>query len=92
MVAAANLSGSGIWTSSSLLGPIMHIIGLLSILPSLHYLVSHSWYGSAPSSGKVMLALPLNLLAMFIGQGIPSLVAVSMIGLVGGLMQFTMSE
>merc|ERR1739845_218279 len=91
MVAAAKLSGSGIWTSGNVMGPTMHTFGLLSILPILKYLVSHSWYGSAASSGKIMLALPLSLLAIFIGQGIPSLVAVSVIVLVGGLMQLTMS-
>lgn len=92
MVAAAKLSGSGLWTSSNVLGPIMHMLALFSILPTLKYLLSHSWYGSAPSGGRVMLALPLNLLAVVIGQGIPSLVAVSMIGLVGGLMQLTISQ
>ena len=92
MVAAAKLSGSGIWTSSNVLGPLMHILGLVSVLPSLQYLVRHSWYGSAPSSGKVMLSLPLNLLAMIIGRGIPSLVAAATIGLVGGIMQLATSQ
>mmetsp|Transcript_8297 Transcript_8297/g.17920 ORF Transcript_8297/g.17920 Transcript_8297/m.17920 type:complete len:585 (-) Transcript_8297:38-1792(-) len=87
MVAAARLSGSGIWTSSGLLGPVMHALGLVATLPSLGYLVRHSWYGSTPSSGKVVLSLPLNLLAMIIGRGIPSLVAGAAIGLVGGMMQ-----
>jgi len=92
MVAAAKLSGSGIWTSSNVLGPLMHILGLVSVLPSIQYLVRHSWYGSAPSSGKVMLSLPLNLLAMIIGRGIPSLVAAATIGLVGGIMQLATSQ
>jgi len=88
MVAAAKLSGSGIWTSSNLLGPLMHILGLISTLPSLQYLVRHSWSSrSAPSAMKVMLSLPLNLLAMIIGRGIPSLIAAATIGLVGGIMQ-----
>ena len=89
MVAAAKLSASGIWTSSNVLGPVMHILGLVAVLPSLNYLVMHSWSGPAPSSVKVRLALPLNLLAMFVGRGIPSLVAAATIGLVGGFMQLT---
>ena len=91
MVAAAKLSGSGIWTSSNMLGPLMHILGLVLTLPSLQYLVRHSWSGSAPSATKVMLSLPLNLLAIIIGRGIPSLVAAATIGLVGGMMQLANS-
>ena len=93
MVAAAKLSGSGIWTSSSLLGPLMHLLGLLAILPSLQYLVRHSCYGRAPSSSSmVLLALPLNILTIFIGRGIPSLVAAAMMGLVGGIIQATIVQ
>ena len=88
MVAAAKLSGSGIWTSSSVLGPLMHLLGLLAILPSLQYLVRHTCYGRAPSpSSMVLLALPLNILTIFIGRGIPSLVAAATMGLVGGIIQ-----
>lgn len=92
MVAAAKLSGSGIWTSGSMVGPVMHFLGLVAVVPSLRYIVKHSWYGLAPSGGKVMLALPLNILAMLIGRGIPSLLASATIGLVGGMMQLTMSQ
>ncbi|KAL7541415.1 hypothetical protein ACHAXR_010905, partial [Thalassiosira sp. AJA248-18] len=92
MVAAAKLSSSGIWTSNNVLGPVMHLLGLVSVFPSLQYLVRHSWYGSAPSAVKVRLSLPLNLLAMVTGRGIPSLVAAATIGLVGGMMQLAMSN
>ena len=92
MVAATKLSGSGIWTSSNFLGPLMHFLGLVATLPSLQYIVKHYWYGSAPSGGKIILSLPLNILAMFIGRGIPSLVAAATIGLVGGIMQLATSQ
>jgi len=92
MVAAAKLSGSGIWTSSNFMGPLMHFLGLVAVLPSLQYLVKHSWYGSAPSGGKVILSLPLNILALLIGRGIPSLVAAATIGLVGGIIQLATSQ
>lgn len=92
MVAAAKLSGSGVWTSSSLFGPLMHLGGLVAVLPSLRFLVRHSWERAAPSASKVLLALPLNVLAMFIGRGIPSLVAAATIGLVGGVMQVSILQ
>lgn len=87
MIAAARLSGSGIWTAKSIFGPLMHLIGVLATLPSLHHLVKHSWYGKAPLFGKVALVLPLNILSIIIGKGIPSLVAAATVGLIGGAMQ-----
>ncbi len=87
MKAAARLSGSGIWTAKSIIGPFMHMLGLVATLPSLQFLVQHSWYGKAPLSGKVMLTLPLNILSIILGRGIPSLVAAATIGLIGGAFQ-----
>lgn len=92
MVAAAKLSGSGIWTSSQLLGPLMHFLGLIATLPSLQLIVNHSWHGLAPTGGKIIFFLPLNILAIFIGRGIPSLVAAATIGFVGGIMQLTTAQ
>ena len=89
MVVAAKLNGSGIWTSSSLLGPLMHLMGLLATLPSLHSLVMHSWYRKHSAPGNVFFSLLLNLFAIFVGRGITSLVAAAMIGLIGGLLQST---
>ena len=89
MVAAAKLSGSGIWTSNNMMGPLMHLLGLVATIPSLQYLIRHSCYGSAPSTIQVRLSSPLNLVAMFVGRGIPSLVAAAAIGLVGGMMQLS---
>lgn len=89
MVVAAKLNGSGIWTSSSLLGPLMHLMGLLATLPSLHSLVMHSWYRKHSAPGNVFFSLFLNLFAIFVGRGITSLVAAAMIGLIGGLLQST---
>ena len=89
MVAATRLNASGIWTSSSIVGPVMHILGLLATLPSLQYLLgSHYSGGKAPSASKVVVALPLDILAMFIGRGIPSLVAVATIAFIGGTLQW----
>ena len=89
MIAAARLSGSGIWTAKNILGPFMHLLGLVATLPSLYYLAMHSWYGKAPLFGKVALVLPLNLLSIAVGRGIPSLVAAAIIGFVGAALQLT---
>lgn len=89
MIAAARLSGSGIWTSKSFFGPVMHFVGLVVSLPGLRSLVQHSWGGKAPPSSKVLILLPLQILAMFLGKGIPSLVAAAVIGFFGGLAQLS---
>jgi hypothetical protein len=92
MRAAARLNGSGIWTSKRFIGPVLHLLGLLMVIPSLRYLIKHSWTRSRPPAGKVTLFLPLNLLAIFLGKGIPSLVAAAIIGLVGSLMQLSANK
>ena len=91
MVAAVQLGNSGIWTSSNIAGPLMHFLGLVAVLPSLQYLVRHSCSGVAPSARKVLIALPLNVLAMAIGRGIPSLPALAVIGFIGGIIQWQLS-
>lgn len=92
MVASIKLSDSGIWTARNIWGPLMHMMGLVAVLPSLQYLVRHSCFGAAPSTRIVLLALPLNVLAMTIGRGIPSLIALAAISCVGGMIQYTVVE
>lgn len=89
---AARLNGSGIWTSNAFTGPVMHLLGLLMILPSLRYLIQYSWRGSSPPASKVTLLLPLSILSMLIGKGIPALVAAALISFVGGLMQLSSAK
>ncbi len=92
MVAAVKLGDSGIWTSTNVVGPLMHVLGLVAILPSLLYVLEHTYVGAAPSARKVLLALPLNVLAMAIGRGIPSLLALSAISFIGGITQLIIVE
>lgn len=92
MVAASKLSGSGIWTSKGLVGPLVHLLGLLLTLPSLQYLVRQSCYGMAPPPSMVTLASSLNIITIFTGRGIPSSVALAIMGLVGGILQLTISQ
>ena len=85
MVSAAKLSNSGVWTSSSILGPAMHLVGTLATLPSLHLFFT-SWYRKRKDwSLSVIL---LNLIPLFISRGIPSLTAMAAIGLLGGMVQW----
>ena len=85
MVSAANLSNSGVWTSSSILGPAVHLVGTLATLPSLHLFFT-SWYRKRRDwSLSVIL---LNLIPLFISRGIPSLTAMAAIGLLGGMVQW----
>ena len=82
--AAAALQSSGIWTSTSITGPVMHIIGLCCTIPSLRTLM-RSWQGKKEVNMNTSLMLPLNVFAAILGQGIPSLIAMSIISL-GSLM------
>ena len=84
MVSAAKLSDSGVWTSSSILGPAMHVVGTLATLPSLHLFFT-SWYRKRKDWS--LLVILLNLIPLFICRGIPSLTAMATIGLLGGMMQ-----
>jgi len=77
---AAALQSSGIWTSTSITGPVMHIIGLCCTLPSLQTLI-RSWQGKKEVNKNTSLMLPLNVFAVILGQGIPSLIAMSIISL-----------
>ena len=92
MIGAARLNRSGIWTSKSFIEPILHLIGLVVILPGLHSLVDYSWTGKLPPAGRLGMLLPLSILSMLIGKGIPSLVAAAFITFMGGLMNLMSSN
>jgi hypothetical protein len=91
MISAARLNESGFWTTKSITGPILHIIGLLMIAPSVRYLYQYSWSGTKPQNSQVTLSLPLSILSILIGKGIPSLVASAIITFVGGLILLSSS-
>ena len=92
MIGAARLNRSGIWTSKSFIEPILHLIGLLVILPGLHSLVDYSWSRKQQQTRRFAMLLPLSILSMLIGKGIPSLVAAALIAFVGGLMHLISSN
>lgn len=86
MKTSAKLAGSGFWTASNMLGPLLHLGGLVATLPSLYFLMTQMWAGEGTS--KTTLTAPLNLLPLVLCRGIPALRALSVIGLIGGLIQF----
>eukprot|EP00956_Cyclotella_meneghiniana_P004721 scaffold5825_cov62-Cyclotella_meneghiniana.AAC.6 len=92
MINAARLNESGLWTSKSFTGPILHLAGLLLILPFLYSMMNDAWRGKSPTASRVRMLLPLSILSMFIGRGIPSLVAAAMLTFVGGLMQLSSAK
>jgi hypothetical protein len=85
MTTSAKLAGSGFWTAEGMFGPLLHVVGLVTTLPSLYFLVTHSWTGER--SAKAAISAPLNLLPVFLCKGIPALRALAWIGLIGGLLQ-----
>ena len=89
LASASKLRESGIWTASSLLSPAMNLVGLAATIPSNVGIARHSWRGMSPSKGLTFLALLLNILALIFGRGVPSTVALAVIGLVGGFIQFS---
>jgi len=87
MAFASRLADASLWTSTTIMGPIIHICGLLATIPSLHLLVSGMWYGKNVPKAQVTLFLPLNIIAIFFCTGTPTLRAVGVICTVGGVMQ-----
>jgi hypothetical protein len=84
LVLAARVAGSGVWTSSNILGPIIHLAGLVATVPSVFLLV---YQNVRANRAQVLFALPLNVFPLLFCKGTPALQAISLIGLVGGLAQ-----
>lgn len=87
LAASAKIAGSGFWTARSPLGPLLHLAGVASTLPSLYFLFRRSWWRKSVPTAQVTLALPLNAIPILLCRGIPSLQVTAVIGLVGGLFQ-----
>mmetsp|Transcript_6908 Transcript_6908/g.19352 ORF Transcript_6908/g.19352 Transcript_6908/m.19352 type:complete len:1330 (+) Transcript_6908:188-4177(+) len=87
LATSAKLAGAGFWTAKDWLGPILHLVGITAVLPSLFLLVAQGWSPTSSLSSFVPLCIPLNLIPMVLSRGIPSLLAGAALGLVGGLVQ-----
>jgi hypothetical protein len=84
-VTSAKLAGSGFWTADGMFGPLLHVAGLIATLPSLYFLVTQLWTGERTS--KAAISAPLNLVPLALCKGIAALRALSLFGLIGGLLQ-----
>eukprot|EP00978_Attheya_sp_CCMP212_P021168 scaffold61530_cov51-Attheya_sp.AAC.3 len=84
---AARLAGSSIWTSESITGPLLHMGGLVAVIPGLGMLITQLWHDKKQSAVTVSMLLPLNLIPLLLCKGIPSLRAAAVLGLVGGIVQ-----
>jgi len=87
VASAAKLAGASMWTSQSMMGPFLHLLGVASVIPSLYVLVADSWSPKQQSSGRILALLPLNLIPLFLCRGIPCLWAAALVGIVGGIAQ-----
>jgi hypothetical protein len=83
MVAVTSkLAASGFWTSTRVIGPIMHLFGLLSVLPTWYSLLSILLKATLNVSHFTLIALvPFNLFPIFFCRGIPSLTVTATMGI-----------
>ena len=42
IISAAKLAGTGFWTSKSIIGPVLHLAGVVALVPSLYMLIMYS--------------------------------------------------
>mmetsp|Transcript_39222 Transcript_39222/g.55188 ORF Transcript_39222/g.55188 Transcript_39222/m.55188 type:complete len:399 (+) Transcript_39222:756-1952(+) len=88
LMTSAKLAGASFWTAPNLMGPLLHTFGLCVVSPSLWFFVNHLWGNHAATNASlVTLCAPLNLIALFVCRGIPTLRAAGMVGFVGGILQ-----
>jgi hypothetical protein len=87
LVLSARLAGSGFWTASNPFGPIIHLAGIAATVPSIFLLVTQLWTGVKRSRAQVVFALPFNIFTILFCKGTPSVQAVALIAMVGGLLQ-----
>jgi len=87
-----SLQGSGFWTSTTRMGPILHTAGLVATIPSAYLLITELWYGVKRSKFLVFLFLPLNVVPLLVSHGTPSIRAISIMSLFGGIIQLCTSK
>lgn len=87
-----NLEGSGFWTSTSMLAPVLHVVGLVATIPSAYFLLSASWQGMKRSRAQIIFALPMNVLPVLVCRGTPTIRALGVILLLAGMIQVSLSR
>eukprot|EP00980_Cylindrotheca_fusiformis_P021365 scaffold8240_cov133-Cylindrotheca_fusiformis.AAC.10 len=89
LVMSARLADASIWTSNSIIGPIIHLCGILATVPSIFLLIADVWSGTNVPTAQIYLALPLNAIPVFFCKGTPTLRAAALIGCAGAIWQVT---
>ena len=84
---STHLEGSGVWTATSMSGPILHAAGLIATIPSAYFLLSDSWYGVQTPKAQLLVALPLNVLPVLACRGTPTVQALGIMLLLAGTIQ-----
>jgi hypothetical protein len=87
LVLSARLAGSGFWTASNPIGPLIHLAGIAATIPSIFLLAMQLWTGVKRSRAQVVFALPFNIFTLLFCKGTPSVQAVAVIAVSGGLLQ-----
>jgi len=90
VITAAQLAGAGMWTSSNSFGPLLHLAGIICVMPCLVIVLSQAWYGVAGSHwklGSVYMLMPWNIIPMFFCQGIFCLRFLAFVVVVGCALQ-----
>lgn len=85
---SARLAATGIWTTGNLVVPLLHLTGVAATLPAVYFIHTHLWLGQKPSTSfQVVAAMLLNLVPLALCWGLPSLLAIATIGLVGATLE-----
>jgi hypothetical protein len=87
LLVSARLAGASLWLSTSIVGPAIHLCGMLAAIPSLFLLLSDMWSGVNIPQAQVSLSLPLNAIPLLFCKGTPTLQAAALIGAIGGVYQ-----
>ena len=88
MSASAKLASGGFWTSSSILSPMVCVIGLVATLPCIYLQVEQFWRHKIPSASSLTLTIPLNVIPLLVCRGIATLQSVAVLNLVVGTLQW----
>lgn len=88
LTASKRLAGSGFWTANNPLGPIIHLTGIVSCVPTLFLLVRKWWLDSTIPSSQISLCMPLNAIPLLVCWRIPSLKIAALVNLFAAIHQY----
>jgi hypothetical protein len=92
MFTSGHLSTMSFWTSKFVIFPILNLVGVSLILSSFLLLVKQYWWNETVTSDQVTWVLPLNVFALLICSGLPTLFAATLLILAGSVMQYTLRQ